>query len=453
MNKYTFATLFLFLAITVQAGAYDFKKSLQGGVTLYFSISKSVDNEVSVVAPLGEKGYGNMQQPSGRVTIPDEVQYDGERYRVTAIGPNAFAGCDVTAVTIPEGVTKIEIGAFDKCSVLRSLTLRCDSLAQAVNAFGGCKVLDTIVIDESVRVLPPFVFAELKTLKYIRLLANGERMKNLFFGSKSKAVLAVGGGVSLIPPFLCYNFTGLQDVDYEDEGRSLSTIGQCAFAGCTGLRNIEIAANVSRIEPYAFAHCSPQSLTFVSKRPPSVSEIAFYGIDGQTPVYIPCSSRGVYANSRVGRFFGNLVYSEDCGGGGDAEVVYVHDTVFIHDTVYVPYTEFVDKHFARQDDAVAIEEDESDESEEKVEEDEVEQERQWIFIDGKVLRISRAKMMRGVSVRVFDDKGRLVVDERIPDDQPVDNYYVKLPKRQRYFLRFDMGAPIVVDVATQEIKL
>ncbi|MBO7489329.1 MAG: leucine-rich repeat domain-containing protein [Bacteroidales bacterium] len=451
MNKYTFATLFLFLAITVQAGAYDFKKSLQGGVTLYFSISKSVDNEVSVVAPLGEKGYGNMQQPSGRVTIPDEVQYDGERYRVTAIRPNAFAGCDVTAVTIPEGVTNIEVGAFDKCLRLRSLTLRCDSLAQAVNAFGGCKVLDTIVIEKSVRVLPPFVFAELKTLKYIRLLANGERMKNLFFGLKSKAVLAVGGDVNQIPPFICYNFIGLQDVDYEDEGRSLSTIGQCAFAGCTSLRNIEITANVSRIDPYAYAHCTPQSLTFVSKRPPSVSEIAFYGIDNQTPVYIPCLSRGVYANSRVGRFFGNLVYVEDCGDGVEAEVVYVHDTVFIHDTVYVPYTEFVDKHFVRQEDTVAIDDEEPDRSEED-ETDEADAEQQWLFIDGKVLRISRATMMRGVSVRVFDDKGRLVVDERIPDDQPVDNYYVKLPKRQRYFLRFDMGAPVVVDVATQEIK-
>ena len=57
-----------------------------------------------------------------------------------------------------------------------------------------------------------------------------------------------------------------------------------------------------------------------------------------------------------------------------------------------------------------------------------------------------------VGVRVFDEKGHLVVDEQIPHDQPVDNYYIKLPKKQRYFLRFDMGAPHVVDVERQEVR-
>jgi len=74
------------------------------------------------------------------------------------------------------------------------------------------------------------------------------------------------------------------------------------------------------------------------------------------------------------------------------------------------------------------------------------------LLDGKVLRISPATALRGVSVRVFDEKGHLVVDQRIPDDQPTDNYYVKLAKRQRYFLRLDMGSPILIDVPLQEVK-
>lgn len=80
------------------------------------------------------------------------------------------------------------------------------------------------------------------------------------------------------------------------------------------------------------------------------------------------------------------------------------------------------------------------------------EEKPWIFIDGKILRIARATTMRGVGVRIFDEKGHLVVDEQIPHDQPVDNYYIKLPKKQRYFLRFDMGAPHVVDVERQEVR-
>ena len=447
MNKYAYATLLLLLTMTFQAAAYDFKKSLQSGAILYYSVLKNTEDEVAVVAPSGrEGGYGTLPQPSGCIVIPEEVQYDGTRYRVTSIGQNAFAGCDITAVTIPAGVTNIDLAAFERCSRLRSVTLLCDSLAQAVNAFAECAALDTVVIGENVRVLPPFLFAEFKTLKYIRLLANGHQLKNLFFGSSSQATLSVGERVSQIPPFLCYNFTGLQNIEYEGEGQCLSTIGQCAFAGCTGLRNVAVNANVSRIEPYAFAHCTPQSLTFLSKRPPSVSEIAFYGIDSYTPVYIPCSTRGVYANSGIGRFFSNLVYMNDCQDGGETEVIYIHDTVFIRDTVYLPYKEFVDSHFSKPADTENVEENISEETDQ-------EEGETWLYIDGKVLRISRATQMRGVSVRVFDDKGRLVVDERIPDDQPVDNYYVKLPKRQRYFLRFDMGTPIMVDVSSQEIKL
>lgn len=444
--------MFALLAMMMpyRAGAYDFKKSLKGGVTLYFMVVKNAVDEVSVVAPKGREGYGNLPQPKGRVAIPDEVLYDGVRYRVTSIGQYAFAGCGITAVTVPENVTKIAIGAFDNCTQLRSLTLRCDSLSQAVKSFERCSALDTIVIDESVRILPPFLFAELNTLKHIRLLANGERLKNLFFGSQSQATVSIGERVSMIPPFVFYNFTGLKHIDYEGVDQCLSTIGQCAFSGCTGLRNVVVPQNTSRIEPYAFAYCVPQSITFLSKRPPSISELAFYSVDSQTPVYIPCSTRGVYANSGVGRLFGNLVYMDECQGKGEAEVVYIHDTVFIHDTVYLPYTEFIESHFSRPaDTAVADEPDDMTEEEEIEEDDGL----QWLFIDGKVLRISRATQMRGVSVRVFDEKGRIVTDELIPPDQPADNYYIKLPKRQRYFLRFDMGTPIMVDVQSQEIKL
>ena len=425
MNSRTIFAVLLFLTIVCQAWAYDFSKKISNGITVYFSVNKSDEATVSVVAPY-EDGYGMLMRPSGRLAIPDEIQYDGVVYRVTAISRKAFADCNqITAVTIPASVTNIDICAFENCSQMHSLTFRCDSLSQVVNAFVGCTGLDTIVIDESVRVMPPFVFSELKSVKHIRLLSGGYRMRNLFFGLQSQTTLAVGENVTQIPPFICYNFSGLKSVVYEGDGHSITTIGQCAFSGCTGLLNIEIPANVSRIESYAYAHCVPQSITFLSKRPPSVSEIAFYGIDAQTPVFVPCSTRGVYANSGIGHYFSNLTYMDDCQGGVETEVIYIHDTVFVHDTIYLPYTEFVESHFVNPKDTNVVDTIESvqDETEETAETAEP----RWLFIDGKILRISNATQMRGVSVRVFDDKGRLVVDERIPADQPTDNYYIKLP--------------------------
>ena len=53
---------------------------------------------------------------SGSITIPATVTYEGVRYSVTSIGPQAFSHCSsLTAVSIPEGMTNIGDGAFYYC--------------------------------------------------------------------------------------------------------------------------------------------------------------------------------------------------------------------------------------------------------------------------------------------------------------------------------------------------
>ena len=431
------------------AQAYDFKKNV-GGNVLYFSVLQG-DSTVSVVAPNGTDGYGSALCPEGRLTIPEWVQYDGSRYRVVAIGDKAFGGCSgLRAVTIPVSVSSVGIGAFSGCDSLRTLVLCCDSLARAYNAFIGCKALDSLVLAASVRVLPPFVFSELHSLGAIVFLCeNPVSMKNVFFGCSAEALLTVGRGVCRIPDFAFYNFTGLAGVLYEDDGPNLTVIGQCSFVNCTGVPHLLVPENVTTLGMGAFAHCTPRSVTFRCALPPLSSGNAFFGVSQYTPVFVPCPSIALYYNSSVGRQFENIQYNGPCDGKNTGpEVVYVHDTVIIHDTVYLTETgkaSVVDTpEKVEQGDDLSPEEDELQEDDEPYS--------AWIFIDGKILRISRARSLRGTGVRVFDEKGNLVVDEVIPQDQPSDNYYIKLPRRQRYFLRLDMGTPVLVDVPAQEIK-
>ena len=52
---------------------------------------------------------------SGAIDIPSEVTYNEETYEVTAIGDVAFAGTDITSVSIPESVVSIGNRAFYEC--------------------------------------------------------------------------------------------------------------------------------------------------------------------------------------------------------------------------------------------------------------------------------------------------------------------------------------------------
>lgn len=72
---------------------------------LLFNISGS---EATVSAPLSHS--------VSSVTIPDIIVCNGDTIAVTAIGNNAFKGCKrLTSVTIPQSITEIKPGAFNRC--------------------------------------------------------------------------------------------------------------------------------------------------------------------------------------------------------------------------------------------------------------------------------------------------------------------------------------------------
>jgi hypothetical protein len=446
MKKRLVILLFAFLVPLTTLKAYDFKKANRGKMLFY---SVLTDSTVAVVAPEGRAGgWGDNEQPDGRLDIPGVVVRDGQKYSVVEVAENTFLECDrLEAVTIPATVNTLGNNAFGRCGSLKTVVFNCDSLGTAFNSFAGCDAIDSIVLSASVRKMPPFVFAEMRRIGNVVLRCeHPEVMTNLFFGCQASAKLVVGSSVKRIPSFLFYNFTGLETVEFEDVIPSLTTIGECAFVNCTGLDEITIPASVRSIESGAFAHCTPSTLSFLPQRSPSVSGNAFFGVDKTLTVLIPCASLVSYANSAVGRYFENMAYSGLCDDSVERmKIIYIHDTVVVHDTVFVSGFGSVQSDTA----TVEVQTEETPDGDEVEIEDE--EDEPWIFIDGKTVRIAKAIEMRGVGIRVFDEKGRMIVDDRIPVDQPVDNYYVKLPKRQRYFIRFNMGTPILIDVEKQEI--
>ena len=68
--------------------------------------------------------YNNNNYVSGDVVIPSTVTYNGTTYSVTSIGDDAFSRCSgLTSVTIPNSVTSIGYYAFYYCSGLTSINV------------------------------------------------------------------------------------------------------------------------------------------------------------------------------------------------------------------------------------------------------------------------------------------------------------------------------------------
>ena len=78
-------------------------------------------------------------------------------------------------------------------------------------------------------------------------------------------------------------------------GNEINTIGERAFYGCSGLKNVILGSSVKVLEQGAFSDCSSiETITCYSQRPPTVNQDALYGLNYSTIVYVPADYLNTY---------------------------------------------------------------------------------------------------------------------------------------------------------------
>ena len=166
---------------------------------------------------------------------------------VTSIGDNAFLVCSgLTSVTIPNSVTSIGKYAFYNCSGLTSVTIPNSVTSIGYGAFGGCSGLTSVTVDKN----------------------NGtydsrDNCNAIIETSTNK--LIVGCKNTTIP-------------------NSVTSIGDGAFAYCSGLTSVTIPNSVTSIGEFAFSHCSGLTSVTIPNSVTSIGEYAFSGCSGLTSV-------------------------------------------------------------------------------------------------------------------------------------------------------------------------
>ena len=161
---------------------------------------------------------------------------------VTSIGDGAFRGCrGLTELTLPNSVTSIGESAFSGCSGLTELTLPNSVTSIGNYAFSDCSGLEKITVDRGNKRYDSWGNCN-------SIIETGTN--TLIVGCKNSVI---PNSVTSIGDCAFYGRSGLTKLTLPNSVRS---IGDCAFYGCSGLTELILPNSVRSIGDIAFTYCS-----------------------------------------------------------------------------------------------------------------------------------------------------------------------------------------------------
>ena len=195
-------------------------------------------SNLSILGNVTSFGFRALEQcPELKTAGPIGGGYNYEFGWKTTIPSHAFRDCEnLTAITIPDGITSIGSAAFEDCSSLTTVILPDSVTSIGSNAFDRCYSLKKIIIPKSVTDIGSGAFRGCKELKIAGPIGGGY---NYEFGWKN------------FIPSRAFSECPLEHIELPYE---ISSIGYAAFE-YSSLKSIFIPYSVKEISGLAFDGC------------------------------------------------------------------------------------------------------------------------------------------------------------------------------------------------------
>ena len=156
--------------LSVSVSAYDIE--VDG---IYYNVL-SIDT-LTVEVTSGVNKY------SGNIVVPSQISFKDRIFKVIRIGREAFEGCQIQSIFLPESIKEISSRAFQYCGQLQSITFP-ESLERIGSyAFQYCGQLQSITIPSNVNYIEDYCFYYCSDLQIVRFNDSRTKCEVSLFGT------------------------------------------------------------------------------------------------------------------------------------------------------------------------------------------------------------------------------------------------------------------------------
>ena len=296
IGKYAFQSCKSLTSITVESGNKNYDSRSNCNAIVKTSTNSLIVGCKNTVIPISVTSIdigafqGCLDLTS--ITIPNSV---------TSIGEYAFQTCEsLTSITIPNSVTSIGGGAFQSCNSLTKVKIEKETpIAIKSNTFTNRGAKATLYVPKGSKA----AYQAADYWKEFKEIVEYEADENITFADANVKSLCVqnwdtnkdgelskgeAATVTDIGTVFKQN-TSIKSFDELQYFTGLTSLGSSAFSYCSGLTSITIPNSVTVIGQAVFADCSSLTNITIPSSVTSIGLAAFNGCSGITSMTIPKS--------------------------------------------------------------------------------------------------------------------------------------------------------------------